>query len=75
MKRYKKYIVLVMIFLTALANTSRSQTPDPGCDPLDPACPIDGGVSLLIATGIYIGARRIYLQKSKTAVNSSTEQK
>jgi hypothetical protein len=33
---------------------------DPGCDPDDPACPIDGGVSLLIAAGVGLGAKRAF---------------
>ncbi|MBS1762711.1 MAG: hypothetical protein JSR00_07540 [Bacteroidetes bacterium] len=33
---------------------------DGGCDPLDPACPIDGGLSLLLAAGIGLGARKAY---------------
>ena len=37
--------------------------PDGGCDPLDPACPIDGGITLLIAAGIGLGAKRA-LKKS-----------
>jgi len=36
---------------------------DPNCDPLDPACPIDGGITLLIAAGIGLGAKRA-LKKS-----------
>jgi len=32
--------------------------PDPDCDPLDPACPIDGGVSILIVAGIGLGVKR-----------------
>ena len=31
--------------------------PDECIDPLDPACPIDGGLALLIAAGIGIGAK------------------
>ncbi len=39
---------------------------DPGCDPDDPTCPVDGGVSLLIAAGIGLGARKAYqLKKGK----------
>ena len=37
--------------------------PDPGCNPDDPSCPIDGGVSLLIAAGIGIGARKLKSKK------------
>ena len=40
---------------------------DPGCDPDDPACPIDGGISLLIAAGIGIGAKKAYSLKKKDA--------
>ena len=40
---------------------------DPGCDPLDPSCPIDGGLSLLIAAGIGIGAKKAYEKKKKEA--------
>lgn len=40
---------------------------DPGCDPLDPACPIDGGLSLLIAAGIGVGAKKAYdARKART---------
>ena len=40
---------------------SKAQLPsDPGCDPLDPACPIDGGVYILIAAAIGIAAVRAY---------------
>jgi uncharacterized membrane protein len=31
--------------------------PDECVDPLDPACPIDGGLVFLIAAGIGIGAK------------------
>ena len=44
---------------------------DGGCDPLDPACPIDGGLSLLIAAGIGIGARKAY--KAKKLKNNTVE--
>jgi hypothetical protein len=33
---------------------------DPGCDPLDPACPIDGGLGLLLAAGLGLGAKKAY---------------
>lgn len=44
---------------------SFAQGPDPGCDPLDPACPIDGGVVLLIAAGIGLGAKKMRSQGNK----------
>ena len=36
---------------------------DPGCNP-DLPCPIDGGLSLLIAAGIGIGARKAFKKTS-----------
>ena len=38
---------------------------DPSCDPLDPDCPIDGGLSLLIAAGIGLGAKKAYQERKK----------
>ena len=32
---------------------------DPGCDPLDPACPIDGGLALLLAAGAGYGIKKV----------------
>jgi hypothetical protein len=42
---------------------SIAQPIDPGCDPSDPACPIDGGLSILIAAGIGLGARKALRKK------------
>ena len=55
-------VVMVTGFFGALKVSAQ---PDPGCDPLDPACPIDGGLSLLIAAGIGIGAKKAYDSKKK----------
>ena len=37
--------------------------PDECLDPLDPACPIDGGLVFLIAAGIGIGAKNARRKK------------
>ena len=70
MKRFKKYVwmagVVVVISLVQPIKGS-AQISDPGCDPADPACPIDGGLSLLIAAGIGVGARKAYNKKKKAA--------
>ena len=68
MKRIKKYVfmtgtVLLISIIQPLKGTA--QVSDPGCDPLDPLCPIDGGLSLLIAAGIGLGAKRAYDKKKK----------
>lgn len=39
--------------------------PGGGCDPFDPDCPIDGGLSLLIAAGIGLGAKKAYQERKK----------
>jgi len=62
----RKLLVMVSIalfFAVVLPLKTTAQLPDPDCDPLDPLCPIDGGVSLLIAAGIGLGAKRA-LKKS-----------
>jgi hypothetical protein len=42
-----------------------AQLPGGGCDGQDPNCPIDGGVSLLIAAGIGLGAKKAYQERHK----------
>jgi hypothetical protein len=67
MNKFRKYILLTgFIFIAGILNPIESNAQsDPGCDPLDPACPIDGGVSLLIAAGIGMGAKKAYDLKKK----------
>ena len=67
MNKFKKYIFMLgFIIMAGIMNPLASHAqPDAGCDPLDPACPIDGGLSLLIAAGIGIGARKAYQEKKK----------
>jgi len=72
-------ILLVFILFISISNQSFAQccepdpnSPafDPGCNPDLPVCPIDGGLSLLIAAGIGLGARRAYkLKKIGTVCN------
>ncbi len=61
-------IGLVIFIFLIHPFTGIAQVVDPGCDPLDPACPIDGGLSFLIAAGIGIGAKKAY-DKKKRPVN------
>jgi len=67
MKKLAKWFLvsgLVMIVLLCLPAIVHAQT-DPNCDPLDPFCPIDGGVSILLAAGIGYGIKKVKgLQKS-----------
>ncbi len=69
MKRVKKYVLMAgLVILTSLIQPLNgvAQVSDPGCDPLDPTCPIDGGLSLLIAAGIGLGAKKAYDRKKRT---------
>lgn len=63
----RNLVVLLVVLLTVGAPfVGLAQGPgDPGCDPLDPACPIDGGLSLLIAAGIGLGAKKAYEARNK----------
>jgi len=58
--RFLIYTTLFIFFTIIIQSISLAEgPPDPGCNPDDPLCPIDGGVSLLIAAGIGIGARKL----------------
>lgn len=60
MKKFAKYFLalgLIMIILICIPVLVHAQT-DPNCDPLDPGCPIDGGVGILLAAGIGYGIKK-----------------
>lgn len=60
------FLLLLTMAPVIISAQSIGSIGDPGCDPFDEACPIDGGLSLLIAAGIGLGARKAY-QRRKTA--------
>jgi hypothetical protein len=75
MKSFKNIFALIFC-LFLLTQTSKGQTDPPPpppppapCtptnDPFDPCVPIDGGVSILIAAVIGIGARKAYQERNK----------
>lgn len=75
----KKILVFsAAILFTALPLALTAQGPgNPGCNPLgcptqDPFCcvPIDGGLSLLIAAGIGLGAKKAYDRKKSAVKNA-----
>ncbi len=56
----RKFIALLLsvFFLTLWVGICQAQDPgDPSAD--DPAAPVDGGISLLLAAGAAYGVRRI----------------
>lgn len=66
MTRIKIKLLAFFVAFIVLIPNAQADPGDPGdggCDPLDPACPIDGGLSLLIAAGIGLGARKAYQAK------------
>lgn len=62
----KVLIVVFCLFINSsvIAQIDQLEAPDPCTDPSLP-CPIDGGLSLLIAAGIGIGAKKAYDTKKK----------
>jgi hypothetical protein len=72
MKRNNIFSLLtITLICMMLPSIGFANVNDPGCDPLDPFCPIDGGVSLLIAAGIGLGAKKAYQERNKK--NAVTE--
>ena len=61
------YSALFMMFMLLSAHNADAQVdpPDPCSGPDDP-CPIDGALSLLIAAGIGLGAKKAYDRKKTT---------
>ncbi|MEO7263454.1 MAG: hypothetical protein ABIW38_01015 [Ferruginibacter sp.] len=70
MKHFNKFLPYFIIYVLALSPLITSAQPPDPCDDVDlPPCPIDGGLSLLIAAGIGIGAKKAYNKKrNKTTV-------
>ncbi len=62
MKLIKQFFLITLIIVAATLSplVSSAQPTDPCGDPADPLCPIDGGVSLLIAAGIGIAAKKAH---------------
>lgn len=68
LNKYKKWgiiTVVVLLLTTFITNSSLAVPPeDPGCDPSDPTCPIDGGVSILLAVGVGLGAKKAFKKEN-----------
>ena len=73
MQVHKLVYIFFLLLALSLNGSAQGPTdplpPDPGCDPLDPLCPIDGGLSLLIAAAIGVGAKKAYDSKK---INTAT---
>ena len=49
------FIMIVLVPAIVMAQGGGTE----GCDPLDPTCPIDGGLSALLAIGAGYGIKKI----------------
>ena len=58
MKRYRISIFLTILLMVISVNLCQAQDPgDPSAN--DPAVPMDGGITLLLAAGAAYGVRRL----------------
>ncbi|MEO8768834.1 MAG: hypothetical protein ABI402_02075 [Ferruginibacter sp.] len=71
MKKIKNHILIpaLLMFICMLdpAMSKAQVASDPGCDPLDPACPFDSGVYLLIAAALGMAAVKAYKMRQASS--------
>ena len=60
-------IMIILIFIPVLVH---GQIGNPGCDPLDPTCPIDGGLSLLLAAGVGYSIKKARNSRKNKIINT-----
>lgn len=65
MKRFSKwwlmfsFLIIFSICLPSITYADDGNPGDGGCDPGDPKCPIDGGITALIAIGAAYGIKKV----------------
>jgi hypothetical protein len=64
MKRFFKFILTFSLLFCMLISFPKlvkadDGDPDPGCDPLNPGCPIDGGLTALLVIGAGYGIKKV----------------
>ena len=62
MKVKRQLIILVMVMTMNLGNALATDDPDDP-SPTDPAVPVDGGISLLLAAGAGLAAKKLLAQR------------
>ena len=60
----------LLLILTGMPRLVHAQIINPGCDPLDPTCPIDGGLVLLLATGVGYGIIKFMFTHKKEIIKT-----
>ena len=64
MKRYRISILLTILLMVVSVNLCQAQDPgDPSAN--DPAVPIDGGITLLLAAGVAYAGQKLYRKDAK----------
>ena len=64
MKRYRISILLTILLMVVSVNLCQAQDPgDPSAD--DPAVPVDGGITLLLAAGAAYAGQKLYRKDAK----------
>jgi hypothetical protein len=64
MKRYRISILLTILLMVVSINLCQAQDPgDPSAN--DPAVPIDGGITLLLAAGVAYAGQKLYRKDAK----------
>lgn len=67
MKSFKFFLLVAAVLLMTNTQLLAQPTPFECPDPFEP-CPIDGGVSLLIAAGIGLAAKKAHMDRNKRKV-------
>ena len=62
MKVKRQLMILAMVMTMNLSNASATGDPDDP-SPTDPAVPVDGGISLLLAAGTGLAAKKLLAQR------------
>ena len=69
MKKNCRYFLtsLFILLIMCIPFFTNAQIAGGGCDPLDPLCPIDGGLSFLLAAGVGYGIKKVHSSRKKNA--------
>ena len=62
-KKLLPFLLLIALMCATPTLMAQTDPDDPSVD--DPAVPVDGGLSLLLAAGAAYGGRRLYRKKEK----------
>jgi hypothetical protein len=62
--------IRLLLLMLLLLNAGISRADDPGLPGDDPDVPIDGGILVLLAAGIYYGVKKIQNRKKDEYENS-----